>query len=130
MMKFYVFVQPTPVSTIGHNALAAFSYLGIYALVLVQIVTGLVMYDWLRQTALLHPLIGWIPRLVSFPNLRLIHFLLMFVFIAFGVFHVHLGMLISREEKRGLMDSIFIGYKVIPVDELSEEEKKAELSRS
>ena len=63
----------------------------------------------------------------AFPNLRLIHFLLMFVFIAFGVFHVHLCMLISREEKRGLMDSIFIGYKVIPADELAEEEKKAAL---
>ena len=88
------------------------------------------MYDWLRQTPLLHPLVGWIPRLISFPDLRLIHFLVMFVFISFGIFHVHLCMLISREEKRGLMDSIFIGYKVVPVEELNEEEEKAELSRS
>ncbi len=130
VMKFYAFIRPTPISKIGHNAIAAFSYLGVYAMALVEIVTGLVMYDWLRRTVLLHPLVGWIPRLVSFPNLRLIHFFLMFVFFAFGVFHVHLCMLISREEKRGLMDSIFIGYKVIPVDELNEEEKKAELSRS
>ena len=130
VMKFYAFLRPTPISKIGHNAIAAFSYLGIYLLVLVEIVTGLVMYDWLRQTPLLHPLVGWIPRLVSFSNLRLIHFLLMFVFIAFGILHVHLSMLISREEKRGLMDSIFIGYKVIPVEELNEEEKKAELSPS
>ncbi len=130
MTKFYCFVRPVPISKIGHNAIAAFSYLGIYLLVLAEIVTGLVMYDWLRPTALLHPLIGWVPRLISFPNVRLIHFLLMFVFIAFGIFHVHLSMLISREEKRGLMDSIFIGYKVVPVDELNEEEKKAEWSRS
>lgn len=129
MTKFYCFVRPAPISKIGHNAIAAFSYLGIYSLVLAEIVTGLAMYDWLRPTALLHPLIGWVPRLISFPNVRLIHFLLMFVFIAFGIFHVHLSMLISREEKRGLMDSIFIGYKVVPVDELDEAEKKAELSR-
>jgi Ni/Fe-hydrogenase 1 B-type cytochrome subunit len=128
--KFYAFIRPTPISKIGHNAMAAVSYLGIYTMVLVEIVTGLVMYDWLRPTLLLHPLVGWIPRLVSFPNLRLIHFFLMFVFFAFGIFHVHLCMLISREEKRGLMDSIFIGYKLIPVGELNEEEKKAELSRS
>ena len=38
-------------------------------------------------------------------------------------------MLISRAEKRGLMDSIFTGYKVIPVSELEEEEKKAALDR-
>jgi Ni/Fe-hydrogenase 1 B-type cytochrome subunit len=128
--KFYAFIRPTPISKIGHNAMAAFSYLGIYSLVLVEIVTGLVMYDWLRQSVILHPLVGWIPRLVSIPNLRLIHFFLMFVFICFGIFHVHLCMLISREEKRGLMDSIFIGYKVIPADELEEEEKKAAAERA
>jgi hypothetical protein len=39
-------------------------------------------------------------------------------------------MLVSREEKRGLMDSIFIGYKVIPKNELEEEERKAAAERS
>jgi Ni/Fe-hydrogenase 1 B-type cytochrome subunit len=129
VMKFYGFMRPTPISKIGHNAMAAFSYLGIYALVLVEIVTGLVMFNWLRHSAILGPLVGWIPRLVSLPNLRLIHFFLLFVFISFGIFHVHLCMLISREEKRGLMDSIFVGYKVIPADELEAEEKKAAAER-
>ena len=127
VMKFYGFMRPTPISKIGHNAMAAFSYIGMYALVLVEIVTGLVMFNWLRHSPILGPLVGWIPRVVDIPDLRLIHFFLMFVFIAFGVFHVHLCMLISREEKRGLMDSIFIGYKVIPAGELEEEEKKAAL---
>jgi Ni/Fe-hydrogenase 1 B-type cytochrome subunit len=129
VMKFYGFIRPTPISKIGHNAIAAFSYLGIYSLVLVEIVTGLVMFNWLRYSAILGALIGWVPRVVAFPNLRLIHFLLMFIFICFGVFHVHLCMLISRVEKRGLMDSIFIGYKVIPSNELDEEERKAALER-
>jgi Ni/Fe-hydrogenase 1 B-type cytochrome subunit len=125
VMKFYGFIRPTPISKIGHNPMAAFSYVGIYALVLVEIVTGLVMFNWLRHSPILTPLVGWIPRLIRLPNLRLIHFLLMFVFIAFGIFHVHLAMLISRVEKRGLMDSIFIGYKVIPAGELEEEEERA-----
>jgi hypothetical protein len=34
-------------------------------------------------------------------------------------------MLISREEKHGLMDSIFIGYKVIPAEELEHDDKLA-----
>ena len=51
---------------------------------LVEIVTGLVMFNWLRHSAILGLLVGWIPGLVSIPNLRLIHFFLMFVFIAFG----------------------------------------------
>lgn len=127
MTKFYLFISPTPISKIGHNAMAALSYLGLYALVFVEIITGLVMFNWLRHSAILTALVGWVPGVVSFPNLRLIHFLLMFVFISFGVFHVHLAMLISRQEKRGLMDSIFIGYKVIPTEELEAEEKKAAL---
>lgn len=129
MIRFYLFLSPRPVSKIGNNAMAAVSYLGMYALMAVEILTGLVMFNWLRHSPILTPLVGWIPRVVSMPNLRLIHFLLMFVFLSFGVFHVHLAMLISREEKRGLMDSIFIGYKVIPVRELEAETRKAELER-
>jgi Ni/Fe-hydrogenase 1 B-type cytochrome subunit len=104
--------------------MAALSYIGLYGMILVEIVTGLVMYQRLLHNAILLALVGWIPRLVSVQNLRLIHFFLMYVFFAFAVFHVHLCMLVSRAEKRGLMDSIFIGYKVIPVDEIEREEKK------
>jgi Ni/Fe-hydrogenase 1 B-type cytochrome subunit len=125
VMKFYMFINPKAVSKIGHNAIAAFSYIGIYSLVFVEIVTGLVMFNWLRHSAILGFLVGWIPSVFSLPNLRLIHFFLMFVFICFGIFHVHLCMLISREEKRGLMDSIFIGYKVVPAAELAEDDEQS-----
>jgi Ni/Fe-hydrogenase 1 B-type cytochrome subunit len=125
VMKFYAFIRPTPVSKVGHNAAAAASYIGIYSMVLVEIVTGLVLYNWLRPTALLGVLVGWIPGWINVQNLRLIHFFLMFVFIAFGVLHVHLCLIVSSAEKRGLLDSIFTGYKIIPVDELGEDDRKA-----
>jgi len=122
VMKFYGFIRPTAVSKIGHNQMAALSYVGIYALMLVEVITGLVMYQRLLDNAFLRALVGWVPNLISLQNLRLIHFASMYVFFAFAVFHVHLCMLVSREEKRGLMDSIFIGYKVIPVEEIEKEE--------
>jgi Ni/Fe-hydrogenase 1 B-type cytochrome subunit len=125
VMKFYAFIRPTPVAKVGHNAMAALSYIGIYTLVLVEIVTGLVMFNWLRHSPILTPLVGWIPRLVNIQNIRLIHFFLMFVFIAFGILHVHLCLIVSSAEKRGLIDSIFTGYKVIPVDELEEDDHNA-----
>jgi Ni/Fe-hydrogenase 1 B-type cytochrome subunit len=124
--KFYAFMRPTPVSKIGHNQMAAFSYVGIYALVLVEIVTGLVMYQRLLDNAFLRALVGWIPRLIGIQYLRLIHFFLMYVFVAFGILHVYLSLLVSRVETRGLMDSIFIGYKVIPVEEIEKEAEKDE----
>jgi Ni/Fe-hydrogenase 1 B-type cytochrome subunit len=127
VLKFYTFFVPKPVSRIGHNAIAAFSYLCVYGMIAVEIVTGLVMYNGLMRTAVLNFFLGWIPGVVNIQNLRLIHFLLMFALFAFFIFHIHLCMLISRVEKRGLMDSIFIGYKVIPVKELEAEEKRAAL---
>ena len=126
VMKFYGFMRPKPVSKIGHNQMAALSYVGIYALMLVEVVTGLVMYQRLLDNAFLRALVGWVPSLISLQNLRMIHFFMMYVFVAFAVFHVHLCMLVSRAEKRGLMDSIFIGYKIIPVKELEKEAEKDE----
>ena len=52
VMKFYAFINPKPVSKIGHNAMAAFSYLGVYTLILVEILTGLVMYNHLAPQRL------------------------------------------------------------------------------
>ena len=129
MIKFYLFMRPRPVSKIGHNALAAVSYLCIYALGLVTIATGLVMYNWLAHSAVLGFFVGWLPRMISMPNIRLIHFLVMFLFLSFAVLHVHISMLVSRAEKKGLMDSIFIGYKVIPDREIEEEQREAALER-
>ncbi|WP_180539260.1 Ni/Fe-hydrogenase, b-type cytochrome subunit [Nevskia soli] len=129
VMEFYLFIRRTPISKIGHNGMAALSYVAVYTLMLVEIVTGLVMYDWIMQSPVIHFLVGWIPRVVDIQNIRLIHFFAMYLFVIFGIFHVHIAMLISRVEKRGLMDSMFTGYKVIPVTELDEAEKQAELSR-
>lgn len=123
--KFYLFIIPKPVSKIGHNALAALSYCFLYLLVFLEIVTGLVMYNWIDHNAVVAPLVGWIPHFFNIQNVRLLHFLLMWVFISFGILHVHLAMLISREEKHGLMDSIFIGYKVVPVEDIEKDDQFA-----
>lgn len=127
--RFYLFINPRPVSRIGHNALAAFAYICIYALLTLEMISGLVLYNNLRHSTFLNYLVGWAQSLVNVQNLRLIHFCLMFVFIAFAVFHIHLSILISRAEKRGLMDSIFIGWKVVPAGELEHETKETELAQ-
>jgi Ni/Fe-hydrogenase 1 B-type cytochrome subunit len=125
MIRFYFLIRPTPISKVGHNAIAAVSYLAIYALMLVEIISGLVMFNWLLHSSVLKPLVGWIPGLVNIQNIRLIHFCLMFVFIAFGIIHVHMCLIVSSAEKRGLMDSIFTGYKTIPVQELEDDDHEA-----
>ncbi len=128
MIRFYLFLRPTPIAKVGHNALAAMMYLGLYCLVLVEILTGLAMFNWLLHNPVLGIFVSWIPRFMGVQNMRLTHYLLMFVFISFGIFHVHICLLVSRTERRGLVDSIFTGYKVIPVDELEEDDHKAILT--
>jgi Ni/Fe-hydrogenase 1 B-type cytochrome subunit len=124
MFKFYTFLSHEPVSKIGHNALAAAGYLTIFGLLVVEMATGLTLYNLPVRNGFLTLLVGWIPHVMSIQTVRLIHFFLMFVFIAFAIFHTHVCMVISRQEKRGLMDSIFTGYKIIPEAEIAEEERK------
>jgi Ni/Fe-hydrogenase 1 B-type cytochrome subunit len=129
MAKFYLFIRPEPVSRISHNKLAAFSYMGIYGMVFVEIVTGLTLYNWLRHSPLLNPFVGWIPGLISLPYLRLIHFFVMFLLLCFAILHVHISMLISRQEKKGLLDSIFTGYKIIPLEHLEADDRRFKENR-
>lgn len=113
--QFYGFLRPYPVPKIGHNAMAAASYVMLWSAVFLEAVTGLVMFNWMRHGPILGFLVGWIPGFIDIQYIRLIHFFLMFFFIAFAILHVHLCMLIGREEKNGLIDSMFSGYKVITV---------------
>jgi Ni/Fe-hydrogenase b-type cytochrome subunit len=121
MIEFYAFLRFTPGSRAGHNPLAALSYVVIYTLMLVEILTGLAMYSQLLGNPVLSEAIGWLPLLVGMSYLRLIHYFLLFVFAAFVIFHVYLCVLISIKEENGLLDSIFSGWKFVPAGELRHE---------
>ena len=121
MLKFYLFMRFTPGRRVGHNPLAAFSYAIIYVLILVEIVTGLVLYSEVLGNPVFHQFTDWLPVLVSVSYLRLIHYFLTFVFFAFILFHVYASVLVSLEEENGLLDSIFSGWKFVPAGELRHE---------
>ncbi len=48
---------------------------------------------------------------MSIPNLRLLHFLLMFCYIAFAIHHVYSAVLYDVEERNGELSSMVTGYK-------------------
>jgi Ni/Fe-hydrogenase b-type cytochrome subunit len=121
MLEFYSFLRFEPRHRVGHNPLAALSYVVIYLLILVEILTGLALYSRVLGNPVLSQFIGWLPQLIDSQYLREIHFFLMFVFIAFAMFHVYLSILISIEEENGLLDSIFSGWKFVPAGELRHE---------
>jgi len=121
MVEFYSFLRFEPGHRVGHNPLAALTYVVIYLLMLVEILTGLSLYSRVVGNPILTQFIGWLPQLVDPQYLREIHYFLMFVFFAFVLFHVYLSVLISIEEENGLLDSIFSGWKFVPAGELRHE---------
>jgi Ni/Fe-hydrogenase 1 B-type cytochrome subunit len=122
MVSYYTFLRKDLVHRVGHNALAAVTYLVIFTLMFIEIITGLTLYTQVRGNWLLAPLFSWIPRIIDIQNLRLLHFCIMFAFFAFVIHHVYSAVLVSWEERNGLIESIFTGYKFIPVHELKQDE--------
>ncbi len=121
MLEYYSFLRFTPVHRTGHNPLAALTYLVVYLLLLVEALSGLALLVRVVNVAALNDLLGWLPRVAPIEYVREAHFFLTFAFIAFAIFHVYLSILVGIEEQNGLMDSIFSGYKFVPVRELRAE---------
>jgi Ni/Fe-hydrogenase 1 B-type cytochrome subunit len=119
--KYYTFMSWRPDSFIGHNPLAGAAYAIVYGLAIIEILTGLALYTQILHSRFLDFLVGWLPRLLDIQWLREIHFLIMFAFWMFFIHHLYTAILIAIEEKSGLMDSIFSGYKFVPVGQIKKE---------
>jgi Ni/Fe-hydrogenase 1 B-type cytochrome subunit len=114
MFLYYTFLRWHPAYRIGHNALAAATYLFIFFIMLLQILSGLALFNQVLPGATLGFFIGWLPRLVNIQYLREGHYFAMFGLIAFAIHHVYSAALVSAEEQNGLIESIFTGYKFVP----------------
>lgn len=115
-LKYYLFLRRRASVHLGHNPLAALTYMFIWTLFVIQIFTGMALLDYaggLGHGALAF-CFGWVTSLVGVPYVREAHFLIMFAFLAFLIHHVYSAVLISTEEGTGLMDGIFSGYKFFP----------------
>jgi Ni/Fe-hydrogenase 1 B-type cytochrome subunit len=119
--KFYSFLRWRPIPTIGHNALAGAAYTVVYALALIEIITGLALYSHILGSKFWAALTGWPLRLIDIQYVREIHFLVMFAFWMFLLHHIYSSVLISSEERAGVMESIFSGYKFVSQNDLQRE---------
>lgn len=112
--KYYSFLRWRPTPNIGHNALAGAAYTVVYVLALIEILTGLALFSHVLGSRFWAAVTGWPVRLLDIQYVREIHFLIMFTFWMFFLHHLYSAMLVSKEEKTGVMESIFSGYKFIP----------------
>ena len=121
MVAYYSFLRKDLAHHVGHNALAAMTYLLMFTFMLIEIITGLTLYTQVRGKWALGWLFGWIPRVIDIQHIRLLHFCIMFAFFAFVIHHVYSAVLVSWEERNGLIESMFTGYKFVPKAELEED---------
>ena len=119
-VAYYIFLRRKPPKQVGHNPLAGLSYLVIYGLFAVQVLTGFGLYSLGFEGGVWPTLFGWLPVLLGVTSLRLVHDLVMFAFFAFTVHHVYSAILIDIEERSGLVSSIVTGYKTLTAGHIRE----------
>lgn len=115
-IRFYGLRRRRPPPTYGHNPLAALAYLALYVCLVLSILSGLGLFAWVIRVGPWTTLFGWTYGIVAIEQLRLLHFLLMFVFGAFTIHHVYSSILFDIEERNGELSSIVTGYKSALVD--------------
>ena len=98
----------------GHNFLAGATYTIVSIGMVGQILTGLLLTAWVLGIPPVTSFFGWgsmIPGGIQ--TVRMLHYLLTFLFVAFAIHHVYSAILVDYEERSGTMSSIFSGWKNI-----------------
>lgn len=102
-----------PIDSIGHNALASFTYFITFLAFLFQCLTGFGMYAAMSD-AFLPNLFAWIVPLMGGDfAVRQWHHLTMWFFIIFSMVHVYLVFYHDYVEGRGVLSSMAGGWKFI-----------------
>ena len=113
MIKFYALLSKDPPLNVGHNPLAGMTYLLVYSLYILMILTGLAMYS-VSASGYMESLDFLVPVFGGLQTARWIHHVAMWFILGFFAHHIWSAMLVSRLEGMGLIDSMFSGYKFLP----------------
>jgi Ni/Fe-hydrogenase 1 B-type cytochrome subunit len=116
---FYAYIRKEIPKVLGHNQLAATAYLILFALLLVETITGFAL-DGLIGSEPGASWFGWLREILGPQTIRLIHHASMWAILAIALFHVYSCVLVDHIERNGLMSSIFSGYKYVTREEIAE----------
>jgi len=114
--RYYLLLKrepPAAVRRAGHTACATYVYLGLFVLFIIQILFGFALYSQSHHGVFWRLMGGWVLSILHVQTIRLYHHLIMWFIVAFAIAHVYIGWFLDRDEKAGIMSSIFSGYKTI-----------------
>lgn len=116
--------------SIGHNSVAALSYVVLFLLAVIQVITGFGLYED-TATWWLPKLFAWVmPLFGSDFIVRQIHHITMWAFIFFTLVHVYLVFYHDWLEGRGEVSSMFSGYKFVSEERIHAEKEAISTSES
>lgn len=106
-------IRLRPLPSIGHNALAGFTYFLLFLAFLFQVITGFAMYSQMSQS-FLPSLFAWVVPLMGGDfAVRQWHHIMMWFFIIVAIIHVYLVAYHDYVEGRGTTSSMIGGWKFI-----------------
>ena len=105
---------------VGHNAIAVTSYVVMFFVALVMIITGFALYTP-NASWFLPKMFSWVPTWVGGDyNVRLIHHLCMWAFILFSIVHIYLVFFTDWVGGFGEASAMLSGFKFVPKEQISE----------
>jgi len=112
--------------SVGHNNIAAVSYLIMFIIALLMIFTGFGLYAPVA-TWFFPKMFAWVPEFFGGEfNTRIIHHFCMWFFVLFSVVHVYLVFFHDWLESRGESSSMISGYKFVRSERLNSEPTEEE----
>lgn len=118
MVKYYLLIHPERAPHyLGHNPIQQLSYTGLYAVAVVQVLTGFAMYGLASPGGFFDTTFGWVVTL--FGSIQMVHFVhhvLTWVFVIFIPIHVYLALRADLMERSGTVSSIISGGRFVPSD--------------
>ena len=110
-------IREKPLPSVGHNALAAFSYFIMFLIFIFEVVTGFGLYAAMSK-AWFTQLFAWIiPLMGGDFAVRQWHHAMMWIFVVFSLIHVYLVFYHDYVEGRGGTSSMVGGWKFIEKSE-------------
>jgi Ni/Fe-hydrogenase 1 B-type cytochrome subunit len=94
---------------IGHNPLQQVAYTAIYSVGVAAILSGFALYALYAPDHWLFHYLIWFDNLIGVQRVRLIHLLIMYIFLAFIPIHVYLSIRADTVEREGAISSIISG---------------------
>ena len=129
-IKYDVFLQNPKVYdykksvSVGHNNIAAISYLIMFVMAIVMIFTGFGLYSD-NSTWFLPKMFAWVPEFLGGDmNTRVLHHLTMWIFILFALVHVYLVLFHDWLEGHGESSAMISGYKFVRAERTKKESEK------